>query len=115
MKAEDAIFFATPADYRAWLADNHASERELWVGYWKKGSGGIGITYLESVDEALCFGWIDGLTRRIDDARYATRFTPRRTRSHWSVTNISRVGELAAEGRMSETGLRVFEARRSDA
>lgn len=106
------MFFETAADFGAWLAQNHADAPELWVGYWKKGSGRTGITYLESVDEALCFGWIDGLTRRIDEDRYATRFTPRRASGNWSVANTKRVGELAAQGRMSAAGMDAFARRR---
>jgi len=109
---EDARFFDAPADLRAWLDANHGKAIELCVGYWKKGSGERGITYQQSVDEALAFGWIDGLTRRIDGDRYATRFTPRRPTSNWSQANIRRVGELAAEGRMTAAGMRAF-ARRS--
>ena len=111
MSHEDALFFDGPAELRAWLDVNHGKASELWVGYWKKGSRQRGITYLESVDEALAFGWIDGLTRRIDDDRYATRFTPRRPKGNWSQANIQRVGELAAEGRMTEAGMRAFAAR----
>jgi uncharacterized protein YdeI (YjbR/CyaY-like superfamily) len=108
---EDAHFFDVPADLRAWLHANHDVARDVWIGYWKKGSGRRGITYEQSVDEALAFGWIDGLTRRIDGDRYATRFTPRRPTSNWSKTNIRRVGELEGEGRMTEAGMRAFAAR----
>jgi uncharacterized protein YdeI (YjbR/CyaY-like superfamily) len=104
--------FETPADFRAWLEDNGANERELWVGYWKKGAGRSGLTYAESVDEALCFGWIDGLTKTIDADRYATRFTPRVRTGNWSEANIKRVGELTAEGRMTWAGLKAFDERR---
>ena len=74
----DPTFFATPADFRDWLAAHHATADELWVGFYKKGSGRPSITWPESVDEALCYGWIDGLRRRLDDERYVIRFTPRR-------------------------------------
>jgi len=106
-----ASFFETGADFRAWLADNHASATELWVGFWKKGSGRRGLGYQASVEEALCFGWIDGLTRRIDEHSYAIRFTPRRPRSNWSAPNIARVEELTRQGRMHPAGVRAFEAR----
>jgi uncharacterized protein YdeI (YjbR/CyaY-like superfamily) len=103
--------FSTAAAFRDWLAAEHATAPELWVGYYRKGTGKVAITYTESVDEALCFGWIDGLTRRIDDEVYATRFTPRRRRSNWSATNIAKVAELTAAGKMHPAGLRAFEAR----
>jgi uncharacterized protein YdeI (YjbR/CyaY-like superfamily) len=105
------IFFATPADFRAWLERNHASEKELLVGYYRKASGKPSITWPESVDEALCFGWIDGIRRRIDDESYSIRFTPRKPTSHWSSVNIARVAELRKEGRMRPAGLAAFERR----
>ena len=111
MSHEDARFFDAPAELRAWLDANHGKASELWVGYWKKGSGRRGVTYQQSLDEALAFGWIDGLTRKIDGDRYATRFTPRRPTSNWSEANIRRVGELAAEGRMTAAGMRAFATR----
>ena len=80
----DATFFASPEAFRAWLEQHHATARELWVGYYKKGSGKPSITWPESVDEALCFGWIDGLRKSIDDVSYAIRFTPRKPRSTWT-------------------------------
>jgi uncharacterized protein YdeI (YjbR/CyaY-like superfamily) len=104
-------FFATAADLRAWLEAHHADTGELLVGFYKKGSGRPSITWPESVDEALCFGWIDGIRRRIDDESYSIRFTPRRPRSIWSAVNIKRAGELIAEGRMTPAGLAAFEAR----
>jgi uncharacterized protein YdeI (YjbR/CyaY-like superfamily) len=107
----EARFFATPQDFRAWLEEHHADAGELLVGYYKKGSGRPSITWPESVDEALCFGWIDGIRRRIDDESYSIRFTPRRARSIWSAVNIARADELIAEGRMTPAGLAAFEAR----
>lgn len=107
----NAVFFATPAEFRAWLEAHHASARELWVGYRKQGSGLPSMTWPESVDEALCFGWIDGVRRRIDDQSYAIRFTPRKPRSTWSAMNISRARALIEEGRMRLAGLAAFEAR----
>jgi uncharacterized protein YdeI (YjbR/CyaY-like superfamily) len=104
-------FFATPAELRAWLEAHHADEDELVVGYYRKASGRGGITWQESVDEALCFGWIDGIRRRIDEQSYSNRFTPRRKRSNWSAINIERARELIAEGRMTPAGLAAFEAR----
>ena len=103
--------FATAAEFRAWLGKHHASESEAWIGYYKKGVAKQSITYPESVDEALCFGWIDGIGYRISDEVHANRFTPRTKRSNWSVANVRRVGELTAEGRMHPAGLAAFEAR----
>jgi uncharacterized protein YdeI (YjbR/CyaY-like superfamily) len=110
----EPTFFPTPADFRAWLERHHATETELLVGYYKKGSGKPSITWPESVDEALCFGWIDGIRRRIDDESYSIRFTPRKPTSNWSSVNIERVAELREEGRMRPAGLAAFE-RRSEA
>src|ERR687895_340334 len=106
-----ATFFATPADFRAWLERHHETVGELLVGFYKKGSGRPSITWPESVDEALCFGWIDGVRRTIDDESYSIRFTPRRRRSIWSLVNVKRVAELTKLGRMQPAGLRAFEAR----
>jgi uncharacterized protein YdeI (YjbR/CyaY-like superfamily) len=105
------VFFPTPADFRKWLEANHDTVPELLVGFYKKGSGRPSITWPESVDEALCFGWIDGVRRRIDDESYSIRFTPRRARSIWSLVNTKRVAELTRLGRMHAAGLRAFEAR----
>ena len=105
-------FFKTSADFRKWLAKNHASATELLVGFYKKDSGKPSITWPESVDEALCFGWIDGVRRRIDDVSYSIRFTPRKKSSTWSAINIGRVAELTKLGRMQPAGLRAFEHRR---
>jgi len=104
-------FFKSPADFRAWLERHHATERELWVGYYKKDSGRPSITWPESVDEALCFGWIDGIRKSIDAVSYMTRFTPRRPRSIWSAVNIGRVEELTRQGRMRPAGEKAFQAR----
>ena len=108
-------FFATPAEFRAWLEEHHADEPELLVGFYKKSSGKPSMTWSESVDEALCFGWIDGVRRSVDDERYTIRFTPRRPRSTWSAVNIERAKELARLGRMRPAGVKAFEARRDDA
>ncbi len=107
-------FFATPAEFRAWLEAHHDEARELWVGYYKKGSGRPSITWPESVDEALCFGWIDGVRKGIDDVSYMIRFTPRKPRSVWSAVNIKRVGELAELGLMCPAGLAAFEQRAAE-
>jgi uncharacterized protein YdeI (YjbR/CyaY-like superfamily) len=106
-----ATFFATPTEFRAWLAAHHATGQALWVGFRKKGSGRPSITWPESVDEALCFGWIDGVRRSIDADSYAIRFTPRKPRSVWSAVNINRATELIELGRMQPAGLKAFKAR----
>jgi uncharacterized protein YdeI (YjbR/CyaY-like superfamily) len=107
-------FFATPAKFRAWLAKNHATADELWVGYYKVSSGRPSITWPESVDEALCYGWIDGLRRSVDGESYRIRFTPRRPNSIWSSVNVRRAQELIDAGRMQPPGLAAFEKRRED-
>lgn len=107
----DVVVFADAAGFRAWLAENHAVATELWVGYYKKGVAKASISYPEAVEEALCFGWIDGIARRIDDEVYANRYTPRRRGSGWSAINIAKVAELTAAGRMHASGLRAFEER----
>ncbi|MCC6626519.1 MAG: YdeI/OmpD-associated family protein [Chloroflexi bacterium] len=107
----EPCFFTTPAEFRAWLAANHETGRELWVGFYKKGSGRSSITWPEAVDEALCFGWIDSVRRSVDADSYANRFTPRQPRSTWSAVNIQRVEELTRLGRMRPAGLTAFAAR----
>jgi uncharacterized protein YdeI (YjbR/CyaY-like superfamily) len=104
-------FFATPGDWHRWLENHHASERELWVGFYKKGSGRPSITWPESVDEALCFGWIDGVRKTIDGDSYVIRFTPRRAGSIWSDVNTRRAGELIREKRMHDAGVQAFKKR----
>jgi len=107
-------FFAAPAAFRKWLEKHHEKESELLVGFYKKDSGKPSITWPESVDQALCFGWIDGVRRRIDDVSYSIRFTPRKPVSNWSAINIARVAELTKLGLMAPAGLRAFERRRDD-
>jgi uncharacterized protein YdeI (YjbR/CyaY-like superfamily) len=104
-------FFATPAAFRQWLAKNHASATELWVGYHKKGTGKPSITYPESLDQALCFGWIDGLRKSFDAESYVIRFTPRKTTSIWSAVNTRRAQELISLGLMQPAGREAFERR----
>jgi uncharacterized protein YdeI (YjbR/CyaY-like superfamily) len=106
-----ATFFATQAEFRAWLVANHATAPELVVGFYKVGSGRPSITWRQAVDEALCAGWIDSIRRRIDESSYANRFTPRRRGSAWSAINIARVEELRAAGLMLPAGIAAFEAR----
>ena len=104
-------FFRTPASFREWLETHHSSAEELWVGYYKKGSGKPSITWPESVDEALCFGWIDGVRKSIDADSYMIRFTRRRPRSIWSAVNIKRAYELINLKRMTPAGIKAFSAR----
>ena len=105
------IYFASPAEFRAWLEANHGTETELLVGLHKKATGVAGMTWSQAVDEALCFGWIDGIAHRVDDRRWSIRFTPRRRGSNWSAVNVRKVAALTEEGRMRPAGLRAFEAR----
>jgi uncharacterized protein YdeI (YjbR/CyaY-like superfamily) len=108
-----AVFFASPEEMRAWLEARHATATELWVGIYKKGSGKASVTVQEAQDQGICFGWIDSLSRRIDDDSYMLRFTPRRPGSDWSARNIARVEELRAQGLMHEAGIRAFHRRRA--
>lgn len=104
-------FFATPATLRTWLEKNHGKAHELWVGFYKKSSGKPSITWPEAVDQLLCFGWIDGVRKSVDDESYTIRVTPRKPRSVWSAINLKRVEELTKMGLMHPAGLAVFQAR----
>ena len=110
----EICFFATPADFRAWLDKNHGSERELSVGFYKRACGKASITWPESVDAALCYGWIDGVRNSIDEVSYRIRFTPRKPTSTWSAVNVKRVAELTKLGLMRPAGVKAFEARKGD-
>jgi uncharacterized protein YdeI (YjbR/CyaY-like superfamily) len=119
MRAEDdhtmkIEFFESPSTFRSWLQAHHAAATELWVGFYKKSSGKPSMTWPESVKEALCFGWIDGLRKNIDDSSYKIRFSPRKASSIWSAVNIKIVGELLREGLMKPAGLKAFEARKEN-
>ena len=107
----EPIYFATPAEFRAWLEEHHETDTELIVGFYKKASGVPSITWPEAVDEALCFGWIDSVRRTVDEDRYTNRFTPRKRGSNWSAVNVRKVAALTKEGRMHPAGLRAYEAR----
>jgi uncharacterized protein YdeI (YjbR/CyaY-like superfamily) len=107
-------FFRTPQDLRAWFDANHTTASELLLGYYKKTSGKPSVDWPQSVDEALCVGWIDGIRRRLDDERYTIRFTPRKPRSIWSTINIRRVAALTKEGRMRSAGLEAFKSRQEN-
>jgi len=107
-RAMKVTYFPCPADFRRWLEDHHTTGKELWVGLYKKASGRPSITYSEAVEEALCFGWIDGVRRSVEPTAYTIRFTPRRPNSQWSAVNLKRVERLSAERRMHAAGLRAF-------
>jgi uncharacterized protein YdeI (YjbR/CyaY-like superfamily) len=107
-------FFPTLADWHDWLKENHAHEQELWVGFYKRDSGRPSITWPESVDGALCFGWIDGVRKSIDAVSYKIRFTPRQPRSNWSAINIKRVTDLSTMGLMHSAGLAAYEKRQPE-
>ncbi|HJU57373.1 MAG TPA: YdeI/OmpD-associated family protein [Actinomycetota bacterium] len=108
------VFFERSEDLRTWLEEHHGSADELWVGLYKKASGRPSVTWPEVVDEALCFGWIDGIRKSIDAERYMNRLTPRRTKSHWSAVNVRRFGQLKRLGRVRPAGQRAFDLRRKD-
>ena len=110
----EPTFFATAAQFRAWLEEHHERASELLVGYHKKASGRPSITWPESVDQALCFGWIDGVRRSLGDEAYTIRFTPRKPRSIWSAVNVARMQELLAEGLVHAAGQAAFERRSDD-
>ncbi|MCQ4140106.1 MULTISPECIES: YdeI/OmpD-associated family protein [Chryseobacterium] len=109
-----ATFFPTPEDFRKWLEKNHTTEKELLVGFWKVGTKKPSMTWSESVDQALCFGWIDGVRKSIDDESYSIRFTPRKPTSIWSAVNIRKVEELTKDGLMTEAGRKAFELRKEE-
>jgi uncharacterized protein YdeI (YjbR/CyaY-like superfamily) len=105
----DVRFFETPSELRSWLETHHDTATQLWVGFYKKSSGKPSISYPEALDQALCYGWIDGVRKSLDSVSYTTRFTPRRSRSVWSQVNIRRVAELSSLGLMHPAGLKAFE------
>lgn len=107
-------FFDTPSEFREWLEKNHATETELWLGFWKKASGKTGVNYKQALDEALCYGWIDGIARTYDEMSYMQRFTPRRTKSIWSKVNTGHIERLIKEGKMMPSGLATVEAAKAD-
>lgn len=107
----ETTFFRSPEEFRAWLREHHASDQELLLGFYKKRSGVTGFTQAQAVDEALCFGWIDGHVRTLDENRYTARFTPRTPHSIWSAVNIRRAEQLIAQGRMEPAGLKTYTGR----
>jgi uncharacterized protein YdeI (YjbR/CyaY-like superfamily) len=108
------IYFNSPAEFGAWLEEHHDSETELLLGYWKANTGKPSLTWSEAVDEALCYGWIDGVRRSVDDERHVQRFTPRKPSSTWSAVNVAKIEKLRAEGRMRPAGEAAFALRRED-
>jgi uncharacterized protein YdeI (YjbR/CyaY-like superfamily) len=108
------IFFPTKEDFRRWLEENHEKETELIVGFYNVKSKKQTMTWSEAVDQALCFGWIDGVRRKVDEESYSNRFTPRRPNSNWSAVNIKKVGELTAKGLMTPAGQAAFEKRKEE-
>jgi uncharacterized protein YdeI (YjbR/CyaY-like superfamily) len=104
-------FFTGVDQLRRWFEENHGHSREVWIGYYKRGSGKAGVTYLEAVEEALCFGWVDGQVRSLDRESHANRYTPRRPGSRWSRVNVEKAERLIRSGRMHPEGLRAFERR----
>jgi uncharacterized protein YdeI (YjbR/CyaY-like superfamily) len=104
-------FVESQADLHKWLEENHDKAKELWIGFYKKGSGKSGITYAEALDEALAFGWIDGVRKNVNGDSYTIRFTPRKRGSIWSAVNIKRAGELSELGLMQPSGLQAFSER----
>lgn len=105
----EVLFFENPTAFREWLSQNHDKEQELWVGYYKKATQKPSMTWSESVDQAICFGWIDGIRKTVDEGSYKIRFTPRRPNSIWSNVNIKKVEELTKQGLMMPTGLAAYE------
>jgi uncharacterized protein YdeI (YjbR/CyaY-like superfamily) len=112
--APQPIFFTSPQAFYDWLDDNHQTESEVYVGYWKKHTGRPSLTWSQAVDQALCFGWIDGRLNRIDGESHMQRFTPRKPGSNWSKINIQKVGNLTEAGLMRPAGVAAFERRRAD-
>ncbi|MDQ0780504.1 YdeI family protein [Chryseobacterium sp. W4I1] len=108
------LFFATKEEFRKWLEENHTKEKEVLVGFYKKGSEKASLNWSESVDQALCFGWIDGVRKSLDAESYYNRFTPRKPNSTWSIINIKKVEELTKAGLMTPEGQKAFEARKED-
>ena len=113
-KDESPTFFSTQSDFREWMKKNHNLEKELWVGYYKKATKIQSITWPESVDEGLCFGWIDGIRKSIDEKSYKIRFTPRKSTSIWSAVNIKRIQQLMEVGLVMPEGLAAYERRREN-
>lgn len=110
----DPIFFDSAVTFRNWLEKHHATDTEVWVGFWKKASGRTGMNYSEALDEALCFGWIDGIVNKHDELSYKQRFTPRRPKSVWSRINTQKIERFIQEGKMLPSGMAAVEAAKAD-
>jgi uncharacterized protein YdeI (YjbR/CyaY-like superfamily) len=108
------LFFKTPDAFREWLDKNHSLKTEVWIGFWKKASGKTGMNYHEALDEALCYGWIDGIVNKYDELAYAQRFTPRRPKSVWSKVNTENIERLTRMGKMMPSGMAAVEAAKAD-
>lgn len=108
------LFFPTQNDFREWLEENHETETELIVGFYNVKSGKTSMTWSEAVDQALCFGWIDGVRRKVDEESYSNRFTPRRANSNWSAVNIEKIRVLTEKGLMKPAGIAAFEKRKEE-
>ena len=108
MEIGEKLLVTTRQEWRAWLAQHHRERKEIWLVYYKKSSGKKGISYNEAVEEALCFGWIDGIEKGIDEETFAGRYTPRRPKSPWSASNRARAARLLQEGLMTEAGLAIL-------
>lgn len=106
------VYATSREKWRKWLEKNHAKNDEVWLIYFKKATGKPSVTYRESVEEAICFGWIDGIKKRIDDERYTHRFSPRRSQSKWSDLNIRLAEKMIRENKMTEAGLEIFKRKR---
>ncbi len=107
-------FFKSKSELRNWFAENHKTAAEVWIGFYKKSAGKVSVSYAEAVDEALCFGWIDGIRKKIDPIRYANRFTRRRPKSNWSKINIENVKRLKKAGKMTALGLEEVARAKAD-
>ena len=111
VRADKLRFFRTQSELRRWFTRNHASEQELWIGFYKKDSGKGGVDYAQALDEALCHGWIDGIRKKLDESSYTTRFTPRKPRSIWSNVNVRHVDRLTKAGLMTPAGIAAYGLR----
>jgi uncharacterized protein YdeI (YjbR/CyaY-like superfamily) len=114
MKGKTIVFFSNQREFRDWLKRNHGKETEIFVGFYKVGSGKPSMTWPESVDQALCYGWIDGIRKSIDNESYCIRFTPRNPLSNWSAVNIKKAEELIKKGLMEPAGLTLYKNRKTD-
>ena len=104
-------FFRSGSEFRKWLEKNHSKSDELWIGFYRKDSGRGGMSYPQALDEALCYGWIDGIRKKLDERSYTTRFTPRKPKSIWSNVNIKHIARLTRDGRMMPAGIAAYSAR----